>query len=347
MKIKKNVFALLISVPALMSLTACDLTQFFNKSKKDDSQPIDGVVFTFETDRASDFRSYFRSTSFGDFDFNKKTFKEPDFYDASMISDGSVNPLCYTSYKLKKLEEAGQLPNGFKFLDYDITYSNVLDYYPTPDCQLANDINTIVNSDAHYIKEPVDNKYSCSAVYCPAYNYVIDVLNAIPLSGAVARDERAYYKYALDHYTAIPEVYMNVIDDIINENNWYNGEYDQVNEIAAYISSVGAPRIVDEGNVDIQTSANGKLRDPINELIENHTGNDFDFSTLAVMTFRRLNIPARMVEGYLLTSVKEGVNEVDQTRKHYWSEIYVSGTGWMICDCTDIDSIIGENPYAN
>ena len=38
---------------------------------------------------------------------------------------------------------------------------------------------------------------------------------------------------------------------------------------------------------------------------------------------------------------------ITQLNQHYWCEIYVKGTGWMICDCTNTDDIVGENPYAD
>ena len=355
MKMKKSIFVLLMSVTASMCLTACDLTSLFGGASKKDSEAESSLsptstIFTFELKKDNSYPSYFRSTSLGDFDYAKKAFKEPDYYDASsMISDDSVNPLCYTAYKLKKLEEMGSIPTGFGFTDYDITYNTTLDHYPTPDCQLANDINTIVNSDAHYIKEPVDNKYSCSAVYSPAFNYIIDYLALIPLTGTVERDERAYYKYALDHYTLIPQEYENIIDDIIDENGWYQEELSQVNSIASYVSSLGKCTLFnDDGSVDITVNGSRyQSDDPVTGLITNGVGSDFDFNTVAVMIFRRLNIPARMVKGYLTFDGENGKNEITPINQHYWAEIYVRGTGWMILDTMNLEAIMGTNPYGS
>lgn len=350
----KSFLALLLAVSSSIALSACDLASLLNggankKSENeagDNSEQIEpnGLILSFKADR-SGYATYFRSTSLGDFDYSKKTYKEPDFYDSNLISDGSVHPLCYLGYKIKKLDELGMLPDGFGMTNYEITYNQELKYYPTPECQVQNDENALTNSDAHYIKAPANNKYSCKASYVPAYNRIIDVLNAVPFSGAVNRDEKAYYQYTLAHYTNVPNEYLNVIDDMIHDNDWYEGEYGQVDSIAAYVSGLGQCSLFnDDGAVDVSTSS--KNSDPVFGLIENRKGTDFDFNTVAVMVCRRLYIPARMVEGYV--TADNNINsetEVTQLNHHYWCEIYVKGTGWMILDCMDMSSITGTNPY--
>ena len=307
------------------------------------------TVLTFETNPApSEYPTYFRSTSFGDFDYGKKSFKNPDYYDSSLISDGSINPLSYTAYKLKMLDDAGLLPYGFGFTNYDITFNAVEDYYPVPDCEYSNDMGEIVDSDAHYLKEPNNNRYRTSAAYCPAFGYVIDIFNAIPLTGTVGRDERAYYKYALEHYTSIPQEYEKVIDDMIIEQDWYEEEINQVDSIAAYVSSLGECSLFnDDGGVDINSylDSQKKSKDPVMDLINNKRGSDLDFNTTAVMLFRRLRIPARLVKGYVSIGSQRGTNSISLFNQHYWCEIYVKGTGWMICDCMDMSAVLGTNPY--
>ena len=231
MKEKKSIFTLLVAVSASICLTACDLTSFLGGGSKKNNSSFESskssetnnsvsldpskALFTFTSD-VSDYPTYFRSTSYGDFDYSKKTFKEPDYFDASsMISADSVHPLCYLAYKIKRLDDLGMLAESFRMTNYEITYNQNFKYYPTPECQVQNDMNAFTNSDAHYIETPVDNKYSCQAAYVPAYSNIIDVLNAIPLNGAIGRDERAYYQYALAQYTLIPDEYMNVIDGMI------------------------------------------------------------------------------------------------------------------------------------
>ena len=307
------------------------------------------TVLTFETNPApSEYPTYFRSTSYGDFDYAKKSFKNPDFYDSSLISDNSVNPLSFTAYKLKVLDDAGLLPYNFGFTNYDITFNAVEDYYPVPDCEYSNDMGEIVDSDAHYLKQPNDNRYQTTAAYCPAFGYIIDIFNGIPLTGVVGRDERAYYRYALEHYTSIPQEYQSVIDQMIVENDWYEEEIDQVDAIAAYVSSLGESSLFnDEGGVDVNSYLNSqkKSKDPVMDLINNKKGSDLDFNTTAVMLFRRLRIPARLVKGYVSIGSQTGENSITLFNQHYWCEIYVKGTGWMICDCMNLSKVLGTNPY--
>ena len=214
------------------------------------------TVLSFETDPApSEFPTYFRSTSYGDFDYSKKSFKKADYFESSKyVSEGSVSPLSYTAYKLKLLDDAGLLPYGFGFTNYDITFNQVDGYYPVPDCEYSNDMGEIIDSDAYYLKEPINNKYRTNAAYCPAFGYVIDLFNALPLPGVVGRDERTYYRYALEKYTSIPQEYEQVIDNMIIEQDWYEEELNQVDSIAAYVSGLGECSLFnDEGGVDVKT----------------------------------------------------------------------------------------------
>ena len=207
----------------------------------------------------------------------------------------------------------------------------------------------VIDSDAYYLKEPVNNRYRTQAAYCPAFGYIIDIFNAIPLPGVVGRDERAYYRYALENYTSIPQEYEQVIDNMIIEQDWYEEEINQVDSIAAYVSGLGECSLFnDEGGVDVNSYLNSqkKSKDPVMTLINEKKGSDLDFNTTAVMLFRRLHIPARLVEGYVSIGSQRGENSLSLFNRHYWCEIYVKGTGWMICDCMDMSAVTGTNPYA-
>ena len=328
----------------------------FNISLEDLLEFLKGTsILTYETVPGnSSFPVYFRSTSFGDFDYSKMAFNAPSFYDSNNISNNSINPLSFTSYKLQKLEEMGMLPDGFGFTEYDISYNCTQDYYPIPDCSYGDDLNELSNSDAHYEVQPVDNQLVANSAYCPAFGYVIDLFKMIPLSGTVARDEKAYYQYALQNYTSVPEQYYEVLDDMIYDpnNNWYedtNGnELWQVDSIAAYVSKLGTCNVFGEdGGLDIASLAgnNKATFDPINTLLSKHEGSPYDFNTTATLLFRRLNIPARLVKGYVGFPGSPLGNTITLYNEHYWCEIYVAGTGWMICDCIDPSAITGENPY--
>ncbi len=300
-------------------------------------------VIEFEAD-ISQYISYFRATSFGDFNYATKKYSNPSFYDSTLIRDGSINPLSYTADKLNSAYNlTGTLPSTFDFVNYDITFLAQSEYYAVPDCEHSSTTNDIVDSDAHYVKTPPDLKYYTKAAYVPAMDNVIDILKFVPFSNsAITKDEKDYYKYALEHYTSIPKEYEEVIDNMIKENGWYEEDYSQVNSIGAYIENLGSCSLFKDGEINLNYEKND---DPVFGMLENHSGTDQDFNTIAVMLFRRLNIPARMVKGYVVPQIVAGTNTISFLNQHYWCEIYVKNIGWMICDCMNAEDFLGMNPY--
>lgn len=307
---------------------------------------MQNAVLSFEAD-ASRYIAYFRSTSFGDFNYDKKQFNAPGFYDSNNISPGSINPLTYTADKLHNAAKmTGMLPETFDFVDYDITFNSQQDYYPVPDCELSDDMGEIVDSDAHYIKNPTNNTYHTTAAYVPATTTTIDLLGNFLIkytnNNVVASDEINYYNYALANYTAIPREYEAIIDQMISDNEWVDGEYTQIERIGAYVENLGKCSMFEDGQVNFSYEKN---TDPVMGLIENESGSDLDFNTTAVMIFRRLHIPARIVKGYVVPNIQQGTNVITLLHQHYWCEIYVKRIGWMVCDCMNAEDFLGTNPY--
>lgn len=93
--------------------------------------------------------------------------------------------------------------------------------------------------------------------------------------------------------------------------------------------------------------------DPINyALYENHKGYCMHFASAATLMFRAMGIPARYVEGYVVTGTdfdgatvvesKEneyGVTEIckmelKDSNSHAWTEIYAEGLGWIPVEVT-------------
>lgn len=75
-------------------------------------------------------------------------------------------------------------------------------------------------------------------------------------------------------------------------------------------------------------------------LISNRTGYSVHYATAATLMFRYLGIPARYVEGYLITpkDVKKAQDNVvlklDGTHAHAWTEVYLDGAGWIPVEVT-------------
>lgn len=299
-------------------------------------------VLTFNAN-ASKYIAYFRTTSFGDYNYKKKQYNAASFYDSNKISENSINPLCFTADKLKTASSSGLLPDTFDFVGYDITYKTKQDIYPVPDCIYPSADEGRIDSDAHFITAVEDNRYQTEAAYIPAMDDVIKVLKIPSYSNsAIANDEKAYYEYALSNYTTIPKEYEEVVDEMIQKNDWYERDYMQINSIGAYVENLGKCSIFKDGQVNLKYEKN---KDPVMGLIENKQGSDLDFNTTALMIFRRLQIPARIVKGYVVPNIQQGQNTITLLNQHYWCEIYVQKVGWMICDCMNAEDFLGTNPY--
>ena len=65
------------------------------------------------------------------------------------------------------------------------------------------------------------------------------------------------------------------------------------------------------------------------------SGNDKDYATATVLMFRYFGIPARYVEGYLITQddVKDADDNstinIPKNNFHCWAEYYQDGVGWI------------------
>ena len=84
-----------------------------------------------------------------------------------------------------------------------------------------------------------------------------------------------------------------------------------------------------------RTGAKQDQKDLLKSFLETHRGYDVHYATAAALMFRYYNIPARYVEGYLITPAdvrgkKAGATlEIPQSDAHAWVEYYQDGAGWI------------------
>lgn len=71
-------------------------------------------------------------------------------------------------------------------------------------------------------------------------------------------------------------------------------------------------------------------------LEESKEGYSVHYATLATLLFRAYGIPARYVEGYILTTEDVSKKEITVTSdsRHAWTEIYIDWLGWMPIEVT-------------
>ena len=89
--------------------------------------------------------------------------------------------------------------------------------------------------------------------------------------------------------------------------------------------------------------------DFVQAFVEAKRGCDVHFATLAALLFRYYGIPARYVEGYLITpaniagAMGETEVNVPAAANHAWTEIYIDGFGWIPFEATpDYSGIMHE-----
>lgn len=95
--------------------------------------------------------------------------------------------------------------------------------------------------------------------------------------------------------------------------------------------------------------ASGSRKDPLLSFVKTRKGCDAHYASLAVMLFRYYGIPARYVEGYLITpadaaSAKSGETiGVGRDHMHAWTEIYIDGYGFVPLEtCPQYEGIMQE-----
>lgn len=83
-----------------------------------------------------------------------------------------------------------------------------------------------------------------------------------------------------------------------------------------------------------------KNADFVESFIQAKKGCDVHFATLAALMFRYYGIPARYVEGYLVSPAQvEGASsdteiKVPKAANHAWTELYIDGFGWIPFEAT-------------
>lgn len=146
----------------------------------------------------------------------------------------------------------------------------------------------------------------------------------------------------------VNESYYNTY---VYENFTYVSKEDQL----LLRKEIGEPGDQSKGHIDYKTAISGirnyleqqflyteylgpamdEYQGALEEFFSTKKGYDVQFATAAVMMFRYYGIPARYVEGYLITpqdveNMQPGeAYAVSKSQNHAWPEIYIDGTGFV------------------
>lgn len=168
-------------------------------------------------------------------------------------------------------------------------------------------------------------------------------------------NEAHYNEYVYANYTEVPETTEDIIRSLL-------GEYES--DGAHYDYSLAKQKILSflTENMSYSEQCSSTDRDFVSVFLnETKSGYSVHFATAATLMFRYYGIPARYVEGYLITpddaqnATANSVIIIDGTHAHAWTEFYQDGVGWIPFETTpeylDVmekaDDIKGEQSNEN
>ena len=156
--------------------------------------------------------------------------------------------------------------------------------------------------------------------------------------GEQYREEESYYNtFVYQNDTALPgnleTLFRQELGDGGNREQGHTDYYTAISRIRAYL----------EKNMTYSSATelfDGKEDFTENFLTSSKIGHSVHFATAATLMFRYYGIPARYVEGYLLTpedikgKTAGDTIEIPGKNGHAWTEIYLDGLGWIPLEMT-------------
>ena len=159
--------------------------------------------------------------------------------------------------------------------------------------------------------------------------------------------ESHYNKYVYENYLFISDEDAAALEQFAGDKG------DQSRGHIEYNTAISKVKNLLTFNVIYDTKP-GKLKgkkSAVRSIFRRGTGYDTHYATLATMLFRYYGIPARYVEGYLITPEEvqnspAGVFNVKQSAAHAWTEIYVDGIGFVPVEtCPEYAGVMEEADY--
>ena len=148
-----------------------------------------------------------------------------------------------------------------------------------------------------------------------------------------------YEEFVYNNYLHLDENEKKVIKEVISRNNaGIQPDSSDYATVSALVKKIINNEISYDESVKYSFFDNNCIDTLFNDYKK---GFDVHFATAATLMFRYFGIPARYVEGYIVT-LEEAANisrntayEVKGSNAHAWTEIYVSGIGWVPVEILD------------
>lgn len=260
------------------------------------------------------------------------------------LTDG-LSPLLMDSYNLKNAPTI--LPN------YSFKVKNIAanpDYLYMPYNLVPESVSRYTIVDNSYFKGSSTTYFG--QVYDPdnyhGYQNLFRKRWSIPSS--LVDDEAAYRNFVYENYLELPDTFSPA--EIFTQSYY---EYITAEEIQTGKSTLDEMTVFsrklyyiknwlrDNCTYSLTTEPLSKGEDFVNHFLKYKEGSCSHFATTAVLMCRYAGIPARYVEGYVISphdidkSIPVGTTvtvDVEDTHGHAWVEVYIDGYGWYPMEFT-------------
>jgi hypothetical protein len=178
------------------------------------------------------------------------------------------------------------------------------------------------------------------------------VLTAAAEGGAAAerymKNESHYSAYVYARYRQLPDSTRALIEKHLGAYDAGDDWHPPYPYVKQRILTFLASRAAYSDTVDASAAAG---RDFFQNFVEREKrGYDVHYTTAAALLVRYYGIPARYVEGYLITpddaadASGRTLFRLDDTHAHAWAEFYVDGVGWIPFEATPTYLNVMEQP---
>lgn len=146
------------------------------------------------------------------------------------------------------------------------------------------------------------------------------------------QNESYYNQFIYENYTYLDTSQMQLMQTYIGDRGDQSEGHVQYKEAIQRVKDYLDKNYVYTDNPGLKKSTDGDI---IQAFFSTKKGYDIHFATAATFIFRYYGIPARYVEGYLVTPAdvegKKAGDEIDIYQKniHAWVEIYIDGIGFV------------------
>ena len=153
---------------------------------------------------------------------------------------------------------------------------------------------------------------------------------------AYFENESRYNVWCYEHYTAIPDEMHSLLEAAVGDPGDLSRTHADYKETIALIRDYLDGNFICTENFDKAKEG----EDAIESFLLTGKGCDAHYAGLGSLLFRWYGIPARYVEGYIVTPEDAENAKATQAMKigtshaHAWTEIYVDGLGWVPIEVT-------------